>query len=205
MRNVTGAVAVGDDFFDRKEEMRSYWRDLETDNLLLLAARRVGKTSIMRRMAADSADRGFTTVFVDVSDCADELRLIQRLFEAILETKDGEGLWTKVEKSALGKAIKRVQKIGGGGFSVEFRPDETPWSRLGEELAGALSSLDDQWLIQIDELPVFVLKLLGTAQRPIALASASFFIGCANCGFNIRRTFDGCSRVRSASIRWLRA
>ena len=47
MRNVTGAIAKGDDFFNRANEMQAFWSDLATDSLLLLAPRRVGKTSLM--------------------------------------------------------------------------------------------------------------------------------------------------------------
>lgn len=47
MNNVTGQVARGDDIFDRETEQVRYRRDLETDNLLLLASRRVSKTSLM--------------------------------------------------------------------------------------------------------------------------------------------------------------
>ena len=43
MRKLTGAVALGSDFFNRTKEMATFWCDLETDNLLLLAPRRVGK------------------------------------------------------------------------------------------------------------------------------------------------------------------
>ena len=50
MRNVAGQVVRGRDFFDRQSEMARFWRDLESDNLLLLAPRRVGKTSLMRKM-----------------------------------------------------------------------------------------------------------------------------------------------------------
>jgi hypothetical protein len=70
MRNVTGAVAEGTDFFNRTHAMEAYWRDLETDNILLLAPRRVGKTSLMRKMAANADAHGFRTIFADLSDCA---------------------------------------------------------------------------------------------------------------------------------------
>ena len=160
MRNVTGAVAEGDDFFNRISEMELFWRNLETDNLLLLAPRRVGKTSLMRKMAEKAAAYGFTTALVDVSDCADELHFVQRLYAAILEGPLGDPLWHQIKESWLGKTIDRIQKVGAAGFSLEFRPDGAAWTRLGEELAGALSKLEGRWLIQIDELPVFVLKLL---------------------------------------------
>jgi hypothetical protein len=164
MRNVTGAVAEGDDFFDRINEMAVFWRNLETDNLLLLAPRRVGKTSLMRKMVENAPDHGFTTAFIDVSDCGDELRFVQRLYAAILDSRLGDGLWNQIKESWLGKTVDRVQKIGGAGFTLEFRPDAVSWTRLGEELAGALSRLEGRWLVQVDELPVFVLKLLNQDQ-----------------------------------------
>jgi hypothetical protein len=164
MRNVTGAVAEGDDFFNRINEMATFWRDLESDNLLLLAPRRVGKTSLMRKMEKGAEEYGFTTVFIDVSDCTDELHLVHRLYGAILDNPLGDRLWGHIKESWLGKTIGRVQKVGGAGFTLEFQPSSAPWTRLGEELAGALSNLDGRWLIQIDELPVFVLKLLNQDQ-----------------------------------------
>jgi len=161
MRNVTGQVARGDDFFDRESEQARYWRDLETDNLLLLAPRRVGKTSLMQRMRETAADHGYQAVFLDVSDAGDESAFVRRLYTTVLESDLGEGLWNRVKDSWLGKTITRVKKIGGAGFSIEFdAAGSTDWTRLGRELADALSQLDGRWLIQIDELPVFVLKLL---------------------------------------------
>ncbi|HXB69880.1 MAG TPA: hypothetical protein VNY05_16625 [Candidatus Acidoferrales bacterium] len=162
MQNVTGQVVEGDNFFDRTREMAQLWRGLETDNLLLLAPRRVGKTSVLRRMKADADAHGFTAVFVDVSDCADELRFVQRLYAAILEHHGvGDRLWNGIKESWLGKTVSRVKKAGGAGFSIEFESDDIKWARMGEELADALEPLEWQTLIQVDELPVFALKLLN--------------------------------------------
>src|ERR1022692_4470250 len=111
MRNITGAVARGDDFFDRIKEMALFWRDLETDNLLLLAPRRVGKTSLLRKMEDDAEHHGRTAVYVDVSDCADELHFVQRLYATILENQTGDLLWERIENSWLSQALKRVQKV----------------------------------------------------------------------------------------------
>src|ERR1700684_931307 len=111
MRNLTGAVARDDDFFNRINEMQAFWRNLETDNLLLLAPRRVGKTSLLRKMGQDSDTYGFTTVFIDVSDCTDELHFVQRLYGAILDNPLGDRLWGQIKGSWLGKIIGRVQKV----------------------------------------------------------------------------------------------
>lgn len=77
MRNCVGQPVRGDDFFDREEEQRRIWARLETNNLLLLAPRRVGKTSLMERLKADSGSHGYCTLSVDVSDAADESAFVR--------------------------------------------------------------------------------------------------------------------------------
>jgi len=73
IQNVTNQIVEGADFFDRTREITRYWKGLQTDNLLLLAPRRVGKSSVLRRMNQLAAREGFTGVYLDVSDCRDEL------------------------------------------------------------------------------------------------------------------------------------
>ena len=65
MHNLIGKPAEGEDFFDRERELRQVWDRLETDNVLLLAARRVGKTSLSTGFATGPSRRGSTrpTIF----------------------------------------------------------------------------------------------------------------------------------------------
>lgn len=164
MQNVTGQVVVGSDFFDREAEINRYWSGLETDNLLLLAPRRVGKTSVLRRMNESAEGADFSAVYVDVSDCSDELRFVQRLYATILEHHGAaDRVWNGIKDSWLGRTVSRVKKAGAAGFSVEFEAGDGKWDRMGEELAEALEALDGKTLIQVDELPVFALKLLNRA------------------------------------------
>jgi hypothetical protein len=193
IRNVTGSVVRGDDFFDRVSVISSFWNDLETDNLLVLAPRRVGKTSILRKMEADARDQGYSAIFVDVSDCADELAFVRRLFTAVHETSIGERFWESVKSSWLGKTVSRVNKVGGAGFSLEFRTDASEWARLGEELASALEKLDGRWLIEVDELPVFILKLLGAPPNHQTARIREFL-------YWLRRL-----RIKFPALRWMLA
>lgn len=54
-----GSPVRGEDFFDREREQRRLWQHLATDHVLLLAPRRVGKTSLMLKLADDAAAKGF--------------------------------------------------------------------------------------------------------------------------------------------------
>jgi uncharacterized protein len=193
MKNVTGQVAQGDDFFNRDAELAGFWSDLENDNLLLLAPRRVGKTSVLRRMEEQAAEKGFSVVFIDVSAEASEIEFVRRLYQEVLKSSKGDGLWQRLQGSWLKETIRRVTKLGGAGFSIEFAEDARDWSRLGSELADALSHLDGRWLVQIDELPVFVIKLLQEGE-PAQRARAREFL------YWLRRM-----RLEYPSVRWMLA
>ena len=166
MQNVTGQVARDVDFFNRVNEIDHFWSRLQSDNLLLLAPRRVGKTSVLRHMEKFADKSGFTGVYLDVSDCRDELHFVQRLYSAILEHHgSSERLWNGIKESWLGQVVSRVKKAGAAGFSIEFEGSDLKWSRMGEELANALEALGGKTLIEVDELPVFVLKLLNRSDE----------------------------------------
>src|ERR1039457_6702093 len=61
-----GRLADGSAFFDRQEIMSRAWDLLRTSNLLLLAPRRVGKSSLLNRMKQDGAARGYNTLYLSV-------------------------------------------------------------------------------------------------------------------------------------------
>ena len=58
LNNVIGSPVVGADFFDRHEEQARIWRRLEHDSILLLAPRRVGKTSLLHRLEETAEQLG---------------------------------------------------------------------------------------------------------------------------------------------------
>ena len=191
MRNITGSVTEGADFFGRQAEIARYWQDLDTDSLLLLSPRRVGKTSVLHRLAEQATAHGFHgAVFQDVSACRDELSFVKQLATAILETAGANRLWEFIENSWVGQTLGRVQKAGGVGFSIEFRAGGTDdWERLGETLADAVSKMDGRWLLLVDELPLFITNLMA---GPNAAARVRQFL------YWLRKI-----RLQYPNVRWL--
>jgi predicted AAA+ superfamily ATPase len=56
LTNQLGRPVSGEDFFDREDKLNQIWQLLhDSNNLLLLAPRRVGKTSLMTRLGAQAA------------------------------------------------------------------------------------------------------------------------------------------------------
>lgn len=169
---VIGNPVRGDDFFDREVEQRRMWRYLESNHVLLLSARRVGKTSLMYRLRDTAADHEVQAALVSVAPAQSELDFVRRLYSAAVEV-DGSVL-QRVAESRLGGTLRQFlpKSLGAAGISVEFEPGaEEAWTDLGRALAATLGASKRRWVLLVDEVPIFVLRLLrseGGRERAVA-------------------------------------
>lgn len=160
VRNLVGAPVRGSDFFDRARELDEILDFLHRDHVLLLAPRRVGKTSLMRRLEELAADKGLEAAYFSVADTPDETRFVEQLLGAVAALDAGKQVFQSLRRSAAGKLLKRVKRVDVAGFGFELDPNEVDWSTLGDALTGALDRQQVRWLFLVDELPMFVLRLL---------------------------------------------
>ena len=59
LKNITGRpISSESDFYGREQEVARIWRKLENDHVLLLAPRRVGKTSLMYCLRNEANRKG---------------------------------------------------------------------------------------------------------------------------------------------------
>lgn len=153
MKISVGNPVEGEDFFDREQEQARAWRKLESSHLLMLAPRRIGKTSLILRLCATARQHARYAVHCSFAKCESESDCIRELFNA-LATQQTIGQRTK----ALFERIKSV-KLGELGIEWHAATAEK-WRDAGEELGKALSEGEDDWLVCVDELPVFIINLL---------------------------------------------
>ena len=147
-----GRLAEGPAFFDREEIIRRAWELLKTSNLLLLAPRRVGKSSLLNRLKEDGPRRGYNTLYLSVPDAEDELDFIKRLTRGFRDTDWAPGGWLSKIKSNLPKDLELVLKTG----LVELKAKNFDWRRPAEELETLLKGADSDTLLLIDELPLLI-------------------------------------------------
>lgn len=151
MRNIVGEAVQGADFYDRLHVVRRIWSTLEVDNILLLAPRRVGKTSVLYRLRDEAPQQGRTAIFWSAARAHDELDFVRRLVELALEARPEASAGV----SALGRLLEQVKRVGG----VELGDRLKHWFSAGEELLRALHTTQARWLMLIDELPVFITRI----------------------------------------------
>jgi len=171
IENAVGRAVRGANFFARDREQRRVWRRLATDNLLLLAPRRVGKTSLLFKVEDTAEANGFVAVYASVADARDEVDFIRRLVEAAGSLDETQDLFKKLSAGPLGKLFKRTRGLGVASLSWTLAPDTSAeeWAELGRLLTDGLSQWvpgDRRFLFLVDEVPLFVDTLLGESADP---------------------------------------
>lgn len=158
-----GRPVRGHNFFDRHDEQRLLWQRVAQDHVLLLAPRRVGKTSLLLRLLDDAATHGFHAVYLSVADARTELDVTKKIVAALAEHPASDPAWKRLLKGPFKRFFARVRpKLTAGPLSIDILPEEAPtWSSLAETTIEALQGqANERWLLLVDELPIFVLGLL---------------------------------------------
>lgn len=196
-RNVCGTPVKGENFFGRTKEIDDIWDRLATDHVLLTAPRRVGKTSIMFRLqnTAASREEWFGAVYYSAEAALDETAFVAGLFAEIAKSPRCGHVADALSRNRRGELAARVAKLSVAALSMELRNTTTTWSTLAAELQDAVYGLPPQGrlLVMVDELPVFLQRLLAL-DRSRAEAFLSWF-----------RSFRQGRPERSNDVRWLLA
>jgi hypothetical protein len=165
-----GRLADGSAFFDRQEIMSRAWDLLKTSNLLLLAPRRVGKSSLLNRMREDGSSRGYNALYLSVPDAEDELDFIKRLVRGLRDAEWTSSGWFAAFKDKLPDDLEFVLKTG----LVELKAKKVDWRRPAEDLESILGSADSETLLLIDELPLLIGSIVQ--QDPSGVRAERFLL-----------------------------
>jgi hypothetical protein len=116
MRLKVGPAVSGDDFFDRPREIQKIIRALDSDcHILISSPRRVGKTSILYRLA-DNPHHNKHFIYVITQSIRTENEFYQRLYWAVVESDSLTGTATRLShktQDLLKQAIDKVESVKG--------------------------------------------------------------------------------------------
>ena len=166
MRLSTGRWVSGDDFFDREGELEVLrQRVCDGNHVLLAGQRRMGKTSIVRELGRRLESDGWIFLFADVegATCAeDTIAEIARAVHPVRTIASRFGLSMKRWVS------ENIEEISALDFSVRIRGglDAGSWKSHGEQLLRDCAAQDQPVLLVIDELPIFLKRMLRRDGEP---------------------------------------
>jgi hypothetical protein len=159
IENIVGKPVLDQNFFGRDAELEELQAISEREHVLLLAPRRVGKTSLLRALVKRvDGDLSAIGVYASVAAATTETQFVQTVLNAIYATRRGRKLKRGVVARALGlgRGVKSV-KIAGSGVDLETRTP--PWQEDADRAFAAIVTSKLPLLILVDELPVLVLAL----------------------------------------------
>ena len=160
MRSSTGRWVSGDDFFDRKHELAVVEARLREGNHLLLAGqRRMGKTSLLQEVGRRLGLDGWIFLFLDVEGATCPEDVIADLARALHPQRPMARRMASAMKQWFDENVDELSALE---FGVKFRAalDAGTWRRHGDDLLRACASLGKPVLLVIDELPIFLKRLL---------------------------------------------
>jgi hypothetical protein len=167
-----GNIADGEDFFARETELSDLWTYLEGNHIVLTGPRRLGKSSLLKRLAEQACERGVLAKLIDVEGLDSAQAFVQALADAYPDaTVSGFASAAGGKIANLFSGVRKASvslPAGMGSGTVEWQamPDE-PWSKSARQLQLRLS--EAPVLILIDEFSVFVEKLIGRDPREALL------------------------------------
>lgn len=169
IRNSIGCPVEGQNFFNRDEEQAQLWHRFETDHVLLLAPRRVGKTSLLYRLEATAERHGFKSIYVSVASHSTEVAFLRALIEKVAEP----GRFGRKLVSGASKLLQRIKSLSVSEVSVEIEAQQ--WQDIGDDFLRMLQTSKQRCIVMLDELPIFVLNLLHAHGRERARLFLNWF------------------------------
>lgn len=196
-----GNVVYGSNYFPRPKDERVIWRKLaQGDHLLLLAPRRVGKSSLIHRLK-DNPKEGYALIYSYVQDCTDEQEFYRKLLKSITQSEfvtNTASVSTKVK----GWFSKLDIDFSVEAFGVKVAADKKNTHEpcvintdiIRQILMDSLSDTEITLIIAIDEFPDV---LINIHKQHGEMAAIKFLSGireiCQDIDFNkkVRFIFTG--------------
>ncbi len=169
LKNKYGPWVSGEDFFNRDTEVRRLTELIDDgNNILIVAPRRVGKTSLVRETFRRMEERNRDyLLFADVQHCSTPEELIATIS---LVAYPYQALRDKILDvfSAFWKQFREnVESVGSNELlEIKFREGLTgDWQAKGQKILQNLAQADRPIAICFDELPIMLTRLLSASNE----------------------------------------
>ncbi len=153
---IIGSPPRGKDYFGRQDLVDRLWERLQTDNVLLAAPRRFGKTGLMYQLL-DRRREPFRPLYIDVEDITSAADFMIELIAALMRDhyfgRRLRQVWAGAKD--FGRFLSRLPaSIDVGGLKIELREQTgvaDHWLTYGEKVMELLAREGPTLLLLIDE------------------------------------------------------
>ena len=166
IRNIVGNVPEPEELYGREDFIGHLWRQIQGNNILLLAPRRFGKTGVMRHVLM-KPQAGYLPIYFDLEDVDSPQEFVWRLTREILSNdrlrrfiQEAKGTPKKIADWAK----DTFDEVGFAGTKVKFKQSlAEDWRDTARRLLLQLEAYDEKVIFILDELPA-MLEIIADRQ-----------------------------------------
>ncbi len=156
---ITGPMATGLNFYNRKEKVEEIWNDLqEGKNLLLRAPRRYGKSSLLDRISKIPPS-GWRVCYVDLEGGESSEDFVEQILKGMIQKQDCNIYLPRhlsdlqIWKQSEGKKLNTLRE--------ERRRIRENWKEYAEALFTKMGSGQERFLLILDEVSFLVEDMIS--------------------------------------------
>lgn len=162
-----GSPATGNDFIDREIETRLILDYLDKDHILLIAPRRYGKTSIMKKIERTlSESDDIICIFLEVEDISTPSKLLTEMISGLISSeklKKTTKITTKI-KDGFHWFRDNFESLESVVLKAQLRHDiesdlQEEWDNKAYQMMKIVGSTSNKVIIIIDEFPYALKKM----------------------------------------------
>ena len=150
----------GDDFFGRDRELQVLEeRVRDRNHVLLTGQRRMGKTSIAQELGRRLERKGWVFLFADIEGATRAEDVVASVAEAVHPVRP---IASRIATGMRRWISERVEEVSALDYRVKIRAglNAGTWRVFGERLLGECATHDQPVLLVLDELPIFLKRML---------------------------------------------
>jgi hypothetical protein len=164
MRANPGGIVGPEDVIGRDELIADLWQILENQSVVLTSERRIGKTSVIRKMKDENRDPSLVCILRDLEDLESPHEFVEALYH------DAEHILSRTDRAKL-RFLQILSKLGGTEVPHLKLPSiKLHWKALLTALVEDLCREEQRRIVFFwDELPYFLYKLRTTSGEASAV------------------------------------
>jgi len=178
VRNIVGNVPEPDELYGREHLIGHLWRQIQGNNILLLAPRRFGKTGIMRHVWM-KPQKGYLPLYFELEDVDRPEEFVWRVTRGLLSNDTARRflIGVKAIPQAVGAWVHdNFDEVGFEGAKVKFKEAiADDWRSVARKLIVEMEKADDTLIFIFDELPSMLDNMVTTSGEHTAADFMSWF------------------------------
>jgi hypothetical protein len=178
VRNIVGNVPEPNELYGRADLIGHLWRQIQGNNILLLAPRRFGKTGVMRHVLL-KPQAGYLPLYFDLEDVDRPEEFVWRVTQGLLSNDTARRFLAGVKSvpNAIRDWVRDTfDEVGFEGGKVKFKEAvAADWRSVARKLILEMEKADDTLIFIFDELPSMLDMLMTTCGDRAAADFVSWF------------------------------